>query len=138
MSPFFLELLLTFIALPSYISIYTGSPPGTPKTVSAMLSEYQVIHLGSHTPNAPHPENADLNFMSRFFGHAQVQPRTVESCEARTIVNDIQSIISFNNIDHTNDTFAAVSWIEDTIAQVLNPMNLAQSLIVNDSSVGRW
>jgi hypothetical protein len=124
---------LIVIALPSYISIYTESPPGSPKPMPTCLLEYQLPGSGSLTVS-----DMQSPVIQRLLKYAQVPTHTIESQESRAIFNDLQHILRSNPIP--GGRFCLGAWnpiVENDIIQVRNLMNLTQMLIVNRDSEGR-
>jgi hypothetical protein len=127
----FIELIV--IALPSYISIYTNSPPGSPKPMPYFLSNYQLLGSGSMNTS-----DTQSSVIQRLLKYAQVQTLEIEPQESRAIFNDLQNVLCSNHTAHKDICYNA--WnpdAENDIIRVRNMMNLAQRLTVNREWEGK-
>ena len=118
--------MLIVIALPSSISIYTNSPCTSPKPMPSSLVEYQVPDIASMSQG-----NKKSDIIQRILKYAYLPKQILESQESRFILNDLQHILSFNDIPGKSHHDIWNLPLEGDILRLRNLMNMAHGLTVS-------
>lgn len=126
------HIILTIIALPSYISIYTNSVCETQEQASPVMFGHQSLVNGFTTAS-----DTTSTLVQRLLQYAQRSNYTIEAQDAHALFNDLQTILGseYTAGKRENDDQWNPSMNED-IVQIRNLMNVTEAILMSGELKG--